>query len=111
MSALRTVIINETFLRDARKIGVTANEIEEIAAVLSENPNAGQALNHGLYKARLARPGQGKRGGYRIIYFFRRSVEELYLVRIYTKSAKSALSPEDTKRAIAAARQIEKDLE
>jgi hypothetical protein len=63
----------------------------------------------GARKARAARGGRGKSGGARIIYYVvtRRGV--LYLLDVYTKSAKEDLTNEEKKeiRRLVAALEIE----
>jgi hypothetical protein len=60
---------NTWFSRFADKEGITDGELVEAVNLLE----AGQAndLGGGVYKMRLARPGEGKRGGYRVIVFFK----------------------------------------
>ena len=74
------------FTRFADKEGITDGELRELVNQLE----AGQAeadLGSGVYKVRLARPGEGKSGGYRIIVFFR-SKERTFFVYGFEKSAK-----------------------
>jgi len=49
----------------------------------------------GVRKARWGRQGKGKRGGVRVIYFYRSSADVVYLLHIYTKSEKENLTPAD----------------
>ncbi|MDR1804181.1 MAG: type II toxin-antitoxin system RelE/ParE family toxin [Treponema sp.] len=60
---------NSWFARFADKEGITDGELVEAVNLLE----AGQAddLGGGVYKVRIARPGEGKRGGYRVIVFFK----------------------------------------
>jgi len=61
---------NKWFTRFADKEEITDGELRKIVNQLE----AGQAdadLGSGLYKVRVARPGEGKSGGYRVIVFFR----------------------------------------
>jgi hypothetical protein len=51
-------------------------------------------LGHGLVKLRLARPGQGRAGGYRVICV-RRHDWLVFLVFGFAKSRKSNLEPDD----------------
>jgi hypothetical protein len=57
------------FTRFASKEGITDDELKEAVNRLE----TGQAadLGGGVYKVRVARPGEGKSGGYRVIVFFR----------------------------------------
>jgi hypothetical protein len=61
---------NTWFARFASKEGITDDELKEMVNRLEE----GQAevnLGSGVYKVRIARQGEGKSGGYRVIVFFR----------------------------------------
>ena len=74
---------NTWFNRFADKEGISDDELVEAVNLLE----AGQAtdLGGGVYKMRLARPGEGKRGGYRVIVFFR-SEERTFFEYGFTKS-------------------------
>jgi hypothetical protein len=61
---------NKTFSRYARKEGITDDELRAIIPQLEENkPDAN--LGGDVYKMRIARPGEGKSGGYRVFVYFR----------------------------------------
>jgi hypothetical protein len=62
----------------------------------------------GVRKARWARPGKGKSGGVRVIYYYSRTTEEItmqildpevYLLSIYAKSDQSDMTAADRKAA------------
>jgi hypothetical protein len=75
---------NTWFNRFAKKEGITDDELHEAVNQLE----AGQAdadLGGGVYKIRVARPGEGKSGGYRVIVFFK-SEERTFYVYGYAKS-------------------------
>ena len=67
---------NTWFNRFADKEGITDGELVEAINLLE----AGQAidLGGGVYKMRLSRPGGGKRGGYRVIVFFKSEERTFY---------------------------------
>ena len=74
------------FTRFAGKEGITDSELKETANQLE----AGQAvadLGGGVYKVRIARPGEGKSGGYRVIVFFK-SEGRTFFVYGFAKSAR-----------------------
>ena len=78
------------FDRFASKEGITDDELRDIVSHLE----AGQAdadLGAGVFKVRLARPGEGKSGGYRVIVFFR-STERTIFVYGFPKSDKANIS-------------------
>ena len=77
---------NKWFDRFADKEGITDDELKEAATRLE----AGQTeadLGGGVYKIRVARHGEGKSGGYRVIVFFR-SEERTFFVYGFAKSAR-----------------------
>ena len=49
----------------------------------------------GVRKARWGRQGKGKRGGVRVIYFYRSTADVVYFLDIYAKSVKEDLTPGD----------------
>jgi mRNA-degrading endonuclease RelE of RelBE toxin-antitoxin system len=55
---------------------------------LAGNPSAGRVIpgSGGVRKLRWPAPGRGKRGGYRVIYYVRRSEGEIWLLTIYRKN-------------------------
>jgi hypothetical protein len=78
------VFKNTWFARFARKEAIGNGELWEIVNQLE----AGQFdadLGGGVYKQRIARPGEGKSGGYRMIVFFR-SGERTFFIGGFAKS-------------------------
>ena len=53
-----------------------------------QNSEAGELVpgSGGVRKVRWARPGMGKRGGLRIIYFVRYQPNELWMLTLYGKA-------------------------
>jgi len=75
---------NTWFTRFANKEGITNAELREAANQLE----AGQAdaeLGGNVYKVRIARPGEGKSGGYRVIVFFK-SEKRTFFIYGFAKS-------------------------
>jgi len=75
---------NVWFARFAEKEGITDGELKEAVSQL-EVGQADADLGGGVYKVRVARPGEGKSGGYRVIVFFR-SEERTFFVYGFAKS-------------------------
>jgi hypothetical protein len=71
--------------RDAMESHVAANP--EIHPVVSGTG--------GVRKARWGRQGKGKRGGVRVIYFYRSAADVVYFLDIYAKAVKEDLTPAD----------------
>jgi len=63
-------------------------DLLELINKVSEEPDTGIKLGHGVYKIRLAitSKGKGKSGGARIITYLLTEDKEVYLVFIYDKS-------------------------
>ena len=66
---------------------------------LAARPMAGDMIagTGGLRKIRWALPGQGKRGGVRVIYYWRVSASQIMFLAIYGKGAKDDLTPVEKK--------------
>ena len=64
------------------------DEYSELQQHLIQNPEAGEVVpgSGGLRKVRWARPGTGKRGGIRIIYFVRYRPDEFWMLTLYAKA-------------------------
>ncbi|MCL2656858.1 MAG: type II toxin-antitoxin system RelE/ParE family toxin [Betaproteobacteria bacterium] len=63
-------------------------------AWLAANPDAGDVIpaSGGCRKVRWSRPGTGRRGGVRVIYFNRRADGEIWLLTLYAKSARDNIA-------------------
>ena len=84
---------NTWFTRFAEKENITDGELRELVNQLE----AGQAdadLGGGVYKIRLARSGEGKSGGYRVIVFFRRE-EKTFYHYAYPKAARANIGEKE----------------
>ncbi len=68
---------------------------------IARSPEAGDVIadTGSVRKVRWARGGSGKRGGARVIYFYRDADLPLHLLMIYAKARQEDLSPDD-KRAV-----------
>lgn len=63
------------------------------------NPDAGVIPGaDGARKVRWSRPGMGKRGGVRVIYFHLTAEEIVLLVMVYAKAAQANVKPKDINR-------------
>lgn len=60
------------------------------AAFLAANPQAGEVIpgSGGVRKIRWSRPGMGKRGGVRVIYFTRLAHGQIWLLTLYAKAVR-----------------------
>jgi hypothetical protein len=59
------------FARFASKEGIKDNDLREIVNTVLETGQADADLGGGVFKVRIARPGEGKAGGYRVLVFYK----------------------------------------
>jgi hypothetical protein len=67
---------------------------------LLERPDSGSIIKKsgGVRKVRWASGSQGKSGGVRIIYYWMKSKDQIFLLAIYSKSERDNLNADDLKR-------------
>jgi len=73
---------------------MSEEEISSLTDFLAENPTAGDEIpgTGGCRKLRVAMPGKGKRGGYRVITFFSGEAVPVFLITVFKKGERSDLS-------------------
>jgi hypothetical protein len=88
---LRVLTIYETptFVAEASKIW-SVDERLEFFAWIATQPEAGAVVpgSGGCRKVRWSRPGMGKRGGARVIYFARLQAGERCMLLVYPKATR-----------------------
>jgi hypothetical protein len=69
------------------------DEYAELQQHMMLNPEAGDVVrgSGGIRKLRWSRPGMGKRGGLRVIYFVRFEPNEFWMLTMYSKSKKDSV--------------------
>ena len=82
---------NMWFDRFADKEDITDDELQKVVIQL-EADQAEANLGGGVYKVRVARPGEGKSGGYRVIVFFVNG-ERAFFAYSFAKSAIGNIDP------------------
>ena len=67
---------------------------------LIEHPDAGAVIRGtgGVRKVRWRSGGKGKSGGVRVIYYWLKADEQIFLLTIYGKSEKEDLSSQDLRK-------------
>ncbi|MHB1095966.1 MAG: type II toxin-antitoxin system RelE/ParE family toxin [Gemmatimonadaceae bacterium] len=78
---------------------LSAEEYRLLQMTLIMRPDAGAVIpgSGGLRKLRWALPGRGKRGGARVIYFWRTREQQILLLYIYQKNLQATLTPAQLK--------------
>ena len=79
------------FTRFAAKEGISDSELKDIVDNVLEKGQAEADLGGDVYKVRVARPGKGKSGGYRVIVLFK-SGELTFFVYGFAKSDRGNIS-------------------
>lgn len=92
---LVSVVELEEFQRRARDLMSEAERMELIDAVAAD-PLRGVSLGGGLRKWRVARPGAGKSGGFRVVHFYTPTGGgPVFLLTVFAKNEKANLSPRE----------------
>lgn len=70
-------------------------EYRQLQLALLLRPTQGDLIrgSGGLRKIRWRRPGMGKRGGLRVIYFWETMSETFYMLMVYRKNDQEDLTP------------------
>jgi hypothetical protein len=90
-----TVVETPEFLRRAAAIGITEAERMAIVQLVASDPEAGLSLGGGLRKFRVARPGGGKSGGYRVLHFYRSTAMPVFLLSVFAKNERDNINAKE----------------
>jgi hypothetical protein len=92
---LLTFIETPVFTQQIKSL-LDDDQYSDFQAMLVVNPEAGRLIKGagGLRKIRWKDPGRqkGKRGGVRVIYFYRRHIGQVLLLTVFDKDQQSDLS-------------------
>ncbi|MGY3616199.1 type II toxin-antitoxin system RelE/ParE family toxin [Bradyrhizobium sp. USDA 10063] len=93
-----TVAETSVFVRQAQDVWDEA-EREAFIEFIARNPEEGDLIPEtgGVRKIRWMRPGSGKRGGARVIYFYYSGDRPLYLLMVYAKARQENLTADEKK--------------
>lgn len=110
MKKLMTVVELSTFSNKVDKL-LTEAEKNDIISYLSAHPEEGDKIPGagGLRKIRFQSHNKGKRGGYRVIYYFYNETMPLFLFEIYSKSEREDLDAEQKKDLTKLARMLKNE--
>jgi len=69
-------------------------ELAQLQTYLAANPSAGDVVpaTGGVRKLRWSRPGMGKRGGLRVLYYVQDTKGRIWLLTVYAKSARENIA-------------------
>lgn len=97
---MRTVIETPTFQKQASEVW-SESERHAFIGWIAEHPDSGDVIPgaDGARKVRWSRPGMGKRGGARVIYFHLVDDEIVLLVMVYAKAERTNVLAKDIKRS------------
>ena len=84
------------------------DEYHALQLYLMENPDIGNIVrgSGGVRKVRWSLQGRGKRGGIRIIYFWKTRADEIWMLTLYAKNEKDSIPSHILKQI---AQEIEND--
>ena len=77
-----------------KKLGFNDENLRQLQNIIAKNPDAGKIIRGtgGFRKMRFACEGGGKRGGVRVIYMELSAYSFVYLLMVYPKAEKDALT-------------------
>jgi hypothetical protein len=75
---------------------LTDDEYRLLQNELAQNPEEGDLIpgGGGVRKIRFAAQGKGKRGGARLIYYWQKSKDRVFMLIAYTKAKQTNLDPD-----------------
>jgi hypothetical protein len=91
---MHTVIELKAYLAAAKGAGMSEEEMQAVVDTVAANPEAGSIMPRcgGARKLRVAKPGTGKSGGYRVISYFGGADMPVFLLTVFGKGEKANLS-------------------
>lgn len=94
---MQTVIETHAYIAAAKEADMGADEMAAIATYIAENPTAGDIMPGcgGARKLRVAKPGKGKSGGYRVITYYGGETVPVFLITVFGKNEKVNLSKKE----------------
>lgn len=91
---MHTVIETNAYLAAAKDAGMSEDERSAVVDLIANNPEAGEIMPGcgGARKLRVAKPGKGKSGGYRVITYFAGEALPAFLLTVFGKNEKASLA-------------------
>lgn len=93
------IFIETTLFTKLREDYLMDDAYQELQNFLVETPGAGDVIQGagGLRKVRWGCENKGKRGGVRVIYYWRSAADRIYLLTLYAKNEIVDLTTKDKK--------------
>lgn len=109
--SLVKIVRTKRYLKDLKRIRVTAAEADAIDQAISNRPEVGDVIEglRGVRKMRFGLRNKGKSGGGRAIYLLMVSDDLAILLTAYAKNEKSDLTSADRKAILAVLKEMEDD--
>lgn len=87
-------IVESPEYRKKSKVILGEEESQALINYLAQNPQAGDLIQGtgGVRKIRWGRPGQGKRGGVRAIYYYYNDAFPIFMLTLFAKNERENLS-------------------
>ena len=94
MIAMHVVLETNAYLSAAKEAGMSEEERIAVVDLIAADPEAGEIMPGcgGARKLRVAKPGQGKSGGYRVISYFAGDDVPVFLLTVFGKNEKTNLT-------------------
>lgn len=91
---MQTVVETPSFISAAKSAGMTDELRAEVVGLVAGNPEVGDLIEGtgGFRKFRIARPGQGKSGGYRVISYYYSAGIPVFLITVFAKNQQANLT-------------------
>ena len=87
------------FSRELKSNDVPDEDYRNLQIQLVANPDLGDLIQGtgGARKIRMKGQSGGKRGGFRIIYYWKRTAQQIFMLLIYPKGKQDDLTPDQKK--------------
>lgn len=94
IGVMQSILETNAYLAAAKDAGMSADEQQAVVDLIAANPEAGEIMPGcgGARKLRVARPGSGKSGGYRIITYYAGTNVPTFLLTVFGKNEKANLT-------------------
>lgn len=107
---MQEVVETKAYLAAAKDAGMSEDEMQAVVNLVAADPQAGTIMPGcgGARKVRVAKPGAGKSGGYRVISWFGGGDRPVFLLTVFGKNEKANLSKAE-RNALAALTKVLRD--